>query len=209
MRRIIRCASGCAVTTRIVLLAMSPIHESCRVAVRDVRPLWPVSEVEQVLDLEATAKNVDPKNGKNRGKVLKDITVDATGGFEFTLDPALTGDVKNGIEFIHKMANSEVVEQVFIRHAFRYWLGRNETLGRCPIAPTCSSRVSGKTGKHNALLVSLLPATRFCIEFLRISKRPPKRPKTPSRSKRHLFVSETVAFFSRETSYVDPVAAMS
>lgn len=118
-------------------------------------------EVEQVLDIEATAKNVDPKNGKNLGKVLKDIAVDATGGFEFTLDPALTGDVKNGIEFIHKIANSEAVEQVFIRHAFRYWLGRNETLGDAQSLQRAQAAYRAKQGSHNALLASLLSSDSF------------------------------------------------
>ena len=37
-------------------------------------------------------------------------------------------DVGDAIEMLHRLADSEVVEQVFIRHAFRYWMGRNEML---------------------------------------------------------------------------------
>ena len=48
-------------------------------------------------------------------------------------DPALDGPVSNALELIQKLANSERVEQVFVRHAFRFWMGRNETLNDAPI----------------------------------------------------------------------------
>ena len=34
---------------------------------------------------------------------------------------------------IKKLSESEHVEQVFVRHAFRYWMGRNETLNDAPV----------------------------------------------------------------------------
>lgn len=35
---------------------------------------------------------------------------------------------RDGIEMLHKFADSPRVRQAFVRHAFRYWMGRNETL---------------------------------------------------------------------------------
>ncbi len=115
---------------------------------------------ETVLDLEATAANVDSK-GKHRGDVTREVSVDASGGFEFTLDPQLQGDVRNAVEMLHKMANSEVVEQVFVRHAFRYWMGRNETLGDAPSLRAAHAAYRESGGSMKALLVSLLSSDSF------------------------------------------------
>ena len=41
--------------------------------------------------------------------------------------------IENAIEMIAKLAESERVEQVFVRHAFRFWMGRNETLNDAPV----------------------------------------------------------------------------
>ncbi|MEO8428320.1 MAG: DUF1585 domain-containing protein, partial [Verrucomicrobiota bacterium] len=43
-------------------------------------------------------------------------------------DPSLDGPVENALEMIDRLAESERVQQVFVRHAFRYWMGRNETI---------------------------------------------------------------------------------
>ena len=40
--------------------------------------------------------------------------------------------MEDAIDFVHKLAASERVEQVFVRHAFRFFLGRNENLGDGP-----------------------------------------------------------------------------
>ncbi len=116
---------------------------------------------ERALDLAATAKNVDPKNGKSRGPVYHDLPLDASGGLEFTLDPKLQGDVKNAIEFVHKLAESEVVEQVFVRHAFRYWMARNENLGDAASLQRAHRAYRDSQGSMNALIVSLLSCDAF------------------------------------------------
>ena len=83
---------------------------------------------EPVLDVAATQNNVD-KKGKSLGPVLHDVALDASGSLDHTGDAALQGEVQNAVELMHKLAKSTKVEQVFVRHAFRYWMGRNETLG--------------------------------------------------------------------------------
>ncbi|MCA9267087.1 MAG: DUF1588 domain-containing protein [Planctomycetales bacterium] len=115
---------------------------------------------ERVLDAAATETNVDAK-GKRLGDVYTEAPVDASGGFEFTHDPHLTGDVKNAVEFLHKMAESEVVEQVFVRHAFRYWMGRNETLGDAASLQAAQRAYRDSDGSMRALLVSLLSSDSF------------------------------------------------
>jgi hypothetical protein len=127
---------------------------------------------EPVLDPEATAKNVDPK-GKPLGNVLRELPVNATGGLEFTLDPKLTGDVTNGVELLHKLAESEAVEQVFIRHAFRFWLGRNETLGDAASLQEAHKTYRESGGSMKELIVALLSSDSFLYRVkseIRISK---------------------------------------
>ncbi|QDU29507.1 hypothetical protein ETAA8_46190 [Anatilimnocola aggregata] len=115
---------------------------------------------ETVLDAEATAANLD-KKGKPLGKVLKEIPVNSTGGLDFTLDAELNGDVQNGVELLHKLADSPVTEQVFVRHAFRYWLGRNETLGDAATLRRAHEDYVLKDGSMQALIVSLLSSDSF------------------------------------------------
>ncbi|MEQ8790386.1 MAG: DUF1588 domain-containing protein [Pirellulaceae bacterium] len=115
---------------------------------------------EPVLDIEATATNVDEK-GRHQGDVMKRVSVDAGGGFEFTLDPKLTGDVDDAIEFMHKLAESEVVEQVFVRHAFRYWMGRNETLGDAKSLQEAHRAYRAGDGSMKELIVALLSSESF------------------------------------------------
>lgn len=115
---------------------------------------------EPVVDLEATAKHVD-KKGKPLGPVFSAAPVDATGGFEFTMDAKLTGDVDNAIELVRAMAKSERVEQVFVRHAFRYWMGRNETLGDAATLRAAHRAYRENEGSMRELLVSLLSSESF------------------------------------------------
>lgn len=83
---------------------------------------------EQVLDLDATAKNVD-KKGRTLGPVMRGTALDARGIVAHVGVPSLEGPVEGPIELMKRLATSERVEQVFVRHAFRYWLGRNEMPG--------------------------------------------------------------------------------
>ena len=59
--------------------------------------------------------------------------VDTSGEIFYSGDPQLDGKVSNALDMIQKLAKSERVEQVFVRHVFRYWMGRNETVNDAPI----------------------------------------------------------------------------
>ena len=54
--------------------------------------------------------------------------VDATGLLEGTGVEALDGEVASPVELIQRVAKSDRARQSFVRHAFRYWMGRNELL---------------------------------------------------------------------------------
>jgi hypothetical protein len=87
--------------------------------------------------------------------------VDATGEIIDSGDPSLDGKVANAIELIQKLAKSKRAEQVFIRHAFRFWMGRNETLNDAPVLQDAYRAYAGNGGSMKALLVSLLTSDAF------------------------------------------------
>jgi hypothetical protein len=69
--------------------------------------------------------------------------------------------VKNALEMIDKLAASERVEQVFVRHAFRFWMGRNETLGDAPTLQAAHRAYKENDGSMKALLTSLVTSDAF------------------------------------------------
>jgi hypothetical protein len=87
--------------------------------------------------------------------------VDASGEIIDSGDPALDGPVENALEMIERLAASERVEQVFVRHAFRYWMGRNETLNDAPILQAAHRAYRQKGGSMKALVASLLTSDAF------------------------------------------------
>lgn len=90
-----------------------------------------------------------------------DKPVDTTGEIIDSGDPALDGKVANALELIEKLAASERAEQVFVRHAFRYWMGRNETLNDAPVLQEAHRAYKNAGGSMNALLISLLTSDAF------------------------------------------------
>ena len=87
--------------------------------------------------------------------------VDTTGEIIDSGNPALDGPVKNALEMIKKLAASEHVEQVFVRHAFRFWMGRNETLNDAPVLQAAHQAYRESGGSMNALITSLLTSDAF------------------------------------------------
>ncbi|MCS5642200.1 MAG: DUF1588 domain-containing protein [Dehalococcoidia bacterium] len=76
-------------------------------------------------------------------------------------DAALDGPVKNALEMIEKLSRSERVKQVFVRHAFRYWMGRNETINDAPVLQDAYRAYEGSGGSMKALLIELLTSDAF------------------------------------------------
>ena len=93
---------------------------------------------------------------EDRGK-----PVDTTGEIALSGDPALDGPVKNPVEMIQKLAASERVHQVFVRHVFRYWMGRNETINDAPILQDAYKAYRDSSGSMKSLLTSLLTSDAF------------------------------------------------
>ena len=82
--------------------------------------------------------------------------VDASGEIIDSGDPELDGKVDGAIELIQKLAQSQRAEEVFVRHAFRFWMGRNETLNDAPVLQAAHRAYREKGGSMNALITSCL-----------------------------------------------------
>ncbi|MEI7684769.1 MAG: DUF1588 domain-containing protein [Planctomycetota bacterium] len=115
---------------------------------------------EALVDQGATAKNVD-KKGKSLGTVRRLAPVDATGRIGDFGDARVEGDVGDAVEMLKKLAESERVEQIFVRHAFRYWMGRNETLGDGPSLQQAHKAYRESGGSMKALIIALLTSDSF------------------------------------------------
>lgn len=99
------------------------------------------------------------KNGKQVDE--NGNPVDASGEIIASGVPELDGKVKDAFELIHRLANSEHVEQVFVRHAFRYWMGRNETVNDAPTLRAAHKAYQENGGSMKALIISLLTSDSF------------------------------------------------
>ncbi|MGJ8656311.1 MAG: DUF1588 domain-containing protein [Akkermansiaceae bacterium] len=91
----------------------------------------------------------------------KNKPVITTGEIIESGDPSLDGPVSNALEMILKLAESERVEQVFVRHAFRFWMGRNETIHDRPVIQAAHQAYRNSNGSMNALIKSLLTSDAF------------------------------------------------
>lgn len=114
---------------------------------------------EQVVDLKATEQK--GRQGKLGTRIMTTAPLDTTGMIEGSGDPDLDGAVKGPRELISKLAKSERVEQVFVRHVFRYFLGRNETLADGPTLVAAHRAYRENGGSMNALIMSLLTSDSF------------------------------------------------
>jgi hypothetical protein len=115
---------------------------------------------ETVRDHDATAKNVD-KNGKPLGPVTREAPLVTTGVVARSGDPRLDGPVGDPRELVQKLAASDRVRQVFVRHAFRFYLGRNESLADAGTRQAADRAYVDSGGSFKSLVVALLTSDAF------------------------------------------------
>jgi len=88
--------------------------------------------------------------------------VDASGEITRTGVAELDGKTVSGpTELMDVLADSEYVEQVFVRHLFRYLLGRNETLGDANTLQDAHAAYRQNDGSLRELIVSILSSDSF------------------------------------------------
>ena len=93
--------------------------------------------------------------------LYKTLPVNATGRLDGTGDPALDGDVRDALDLVGRLAKSTRVRQSIIRHAFRYFLGRNETLSDSKTLIDADQAYLASGGSFDAVIVSLLTSDSF------------------------------------------------
>ena len=87
--------------------------------------------------------------------------VDTTGEVTRTPFPELHRKVSSQTELMEHLAKSERVEQVFVRYAFRYFMGRNETIGDANTLQNAHRMYRESGGSFKFLIVSLLRSESF------------------------------------------------
>ncbi|HEY7157779.1 MAG TPA: DUF1588 domain-containing protein, partial [Gemmataceae bacterium] len=120
--------------------------------------------------------------GRHRAAEL-DKPVDATGRIANSGDTKLDGPVGNAVEMIHKLADSPRVRQVFVRHAFRFWMGRNETLADSPTLRAADQAYLESGGSMKALIAALLTSDSFLYRYASDNQRTAGRPISPNKER--------------------------
>ena len=78
-----------------------------------------------------------------------------------TGDESLDGQVVGALDLAERLAKSERVRQSIIRHAFRYFMGRNERLSDSKTLIDAEQAYVSSNGSFDALIVSLLTSDSF------------------------------------------------
>jgi hypothetical protein len=89
------------------------------------------------------------------------LPVDSTGNLSGTGDESLDGDVTGAVDLTTRLAKSRRVRQSIIRHAFRYFMGRNETLSDSKTLIDAEQAYVANHGSFDAVIVSLLTSDSF------------------------------------------------
>ena len=111
--------------------------------------------------LEAPENLIQKGNGKTSADVYKTKPVNALGSLNGTGNPALDGKVDDAFELIERLSKSDRVRQSIIRHAFRFFLGRNEMLSDSKTLMDADEAYLNSGGSFNAVIVSLLTSESF------------------------------------------------
>jgi hypothetical protein len=106
----------------------------------------------------------------------KEKPVDTSGEIIDSGEAGLDGPVANAHEMIEKLANSKRVKQVFVRHAFRFWIGRNETLNDAPVLQDAFQAYEENGGSMKALVASLLTSDAFLYRCVNRDSRTEGKP---------------------------------
>jgi hypothetical protein len=93
--------------------------------------------------------------------VYKTLPINAKGVLDGTGDESLDGEVADVIDMTERLAKSTRVRQSIIRHAFRYFMGRNEVLSDSKTLIDADQAYVDSGGSFDAVIVSLLTSDSF------------------------------------------------
>lgn len=93
--------------------------------------------------------------------VYRTLPVNPRGVLEGTGDPKLDGEVKDAFDLIDRLAKSDKARQSIIRHAFRFFMGRNETRSDSGSLIDAEKAYLERGGSFDEVIVSLLTSDSF------------------------------------------------
>ncbi|MDG1894383.1 MAG: DUF1588 domain-containing protein [Fuerstiella sp.] len=97
----------------------------------------------------------------NRADIFKTRSVSTLGELRGTGDPKLDGKVQDPFGLIDRLARSRRVRQSIIRHAFRFFMGRNELLSDSQTLIDADNAYVDSGGSFRAVVVSFLTSDSF------------------------------------------------
>ena len=100
-------------------------------------------------------------DGKSTFDVYDTLPVLTTGELSGTGSAELDGPVDGPLDMIERLAKSERVRQSIIRHAFRFFMGRNEMLSDSQTLIDADQAYVESNGSFKAVIVSLLTSDSF------------------------------------------------
>ncbi|MFK7767934.1 MAG: DUF1588 domain-containing protein [Mariniblastus sp.] len=111
--------------------------------------------------LESLENLVGKAEKKNGSDIYKTRPVSTFGALSGTKDEKLDGKVADAFELISRLSNSERVRQSIIRHAFRFFMGRNEMLSDSQTLMDADNAYVSSGGSFKAVVVSILTSDSF------------------------------------------------
>jgi len=93
--------------------------------------------------------------------VYKTLPVDPRGVLDSSGDARLDGEVRDSFDLIERLARSEKARQSIIRHAFRFFMGRNEGFSDSKPLMDADRAYVGSQGSFDEVIVSLLTSDAF------------------------------------------------
>lgn len=106
--------------------------------------------------------NLLPKEkGKPEVDVYKTAPIVSSGHLDGTGEPSIEGPVDDAFELIDRLSKSDRARQSIIRHAFRFFMGRNEMLSDSQTLIDADRAYVESGGSFKAVVVSLLSSDSF------------------------------------------------
>ncbi len=145
-----------------------PAQESCWKCHQHMNPLgYPFEKFDDFGRYRADEPLESPENlvakakGKYDADTYKTKLVNTAGNLRGAGDPKLDGPVNDAFDLIDRLGKSKRVRQSIIRHAFRFYLGRNETLSDSETLIAADKAYLESGGSFKAVIVSLLTSDSF------------------------------------------------
>jgi hypothetical protein len=157
-------------------LAMATETKSCWHCHEKMNPLGNTFEmyddfgryrIEEFLEYPEHLITKRPDEAKDRNHLLdlrdiyKTLPVDSSGHLAGTGDTSLDGDLTGAVDLAERLSKSSRVRQSFIRHAFRYFMGRNEFLSDSKTLIDAEQAYLDHGGSFDAVVGSLLTSDSF------------------------------------------------